>query len=254
MTLACFVINLASSTDRRDVMHAQLNRLGIAHTFFDAVRGADLPDAEINRIYARTKRNMLVGHDLTKSELGCLLSHRGIYQKMVDENIPQALILEDDAIINDDIQDVLNAISQMPEKWDMIRFLHRKKVEKQSRKIRPLYGPYKLVRPRGTPGGAYAYILTLNAAKSLLKHTQRNWLPIDILHGYVWQTGLNVYAISPSPIRPDLETPSTIGDARFQKQQNSLNFLQKLAYPATRMGFKLYEACFKTVTRLKNPA
>ena len=39
------------------------------------------------------------GRELTPGELGCSLSHIRLWEKMVKENIPEVLILEDDLLI-----------------------------------------------------------------------------------------------------------------------------------------------------------
>jgi glycosyl transferase family 25 len=38
----------------------------------------------------------LLGHTLVPGEIGCALSHIGVYEKMVTENIASCIILEDD--------------------------------------------------------------------------------------------------------------------------------------------------------------
>lgn len=43
---------------------------------------------------------MIVGGKISKGELGCLLSHQLAYQKIKDYNLDSALIIEDDAILN----------------------------------------------------------------------------------------------------------------------------------------------------------
>ena len=45
---------------------------------------------------------------MTKGEIGCALSHLKIYQKTVDEDIPYALILEDDTLFDTEFPKYLN--------------------------------------------------------------------------------------------------------------------------------------------------
>lgn len=52
---------------------------------------------------------------------GCSLSHAKILQKMIEENIPRALILEDDVYFKDDVQAYFNArLRFIPDNWDML--------------------------------------------------------------------------------------------------------------------------------------
>jgi hypothetical protein len=67
---------------------------------------------------------------------------------------------------------------------------------------------------------------------------QSNWLPVDTLHGFVWKTGLEVFAVNPSPVMHDDSVHSTIGEARFDKKVQ-LQGWQKAVYPFTRFYFKM---------------
>ena len=83
--------------------------------------------------------------------------------------------------------------------------------------------------------------MTPKAASRLVEFMKRNWQPNDILLGQTWRTGLNVCAVSPSPIRADMETESTIGNTRFHKKEKTLKSWEKAAYPFTRAAYKLWE-------------
>ena len=91
-----FVINLEQSHDRRVFMEKQLAALNLDAEFFPAVDGRLLPEDEIARVSDRRWFSRYVGREMTRSDMGCSLSHIYLYRKMVDENIPCALILEDD--------------------------------------------------------------------------------------------------------------------------------------------------------------
>ena len=107
MTLNVFVINLPHRTDKKECMLQQSKEFDIPLTFIEAVYGNALTDAQIKEL----------AHDypdcsLTKGVIGCALSHISVYKRMVDENIPLALVLEDDAIITENLKPVLEALSQ----------------------------------------------------------------------------------------------------------------------------------------------
>lgn len=235
-----FVINLKRSEGRRKDMSARLDPLNMPYSFFEAVDGSGL-DLETLPSYAKTRRRLFFGRDLGKGEMGCLLSHRNIYQHMVDKNMDAAIVLEDDVFLKPDFPDVIRALMKHSVKWDMIRFLDSEKVYGKSRVIRPLgAGDYTLNRVLIASGGAYGYVLTQKAARKFLQHMQSNALPVDILHGYVWRTGLETFSVVPSPVSPDNEVDSTIGAARFNKA-SQLSGWQKAIYPLTRSWHKFAE-------------
>lgn len=235
-----FVINLERSADRRADMIARLEPLHIPYTFFKAVNGHEL-DIETLPAYAKTRRRLLFGRDLSKGEIGCLLSHKAVYQHMVDNNIDQAIVLEDDVTIEPSFPQLVREILQSPVKWDIIRFLAYEKVQKIGRDIYALPSqPHVLARIPTTSGGAYGYMLTQKAARELLKHMQSNALPVDALHSYVWKTGLETFILRPSPVYSDPDNNSTIGRTRFDKTSQLAGW-QRAVYPFTRAWLKFSE-------------
>lgn len=242
-----FVISLPSSSQRRADMAARLDSLGLPWRFFDGVDGAKL-SADGYPDYDRTRRLLFFGKDLTPGEMGCLLAHRAVYRHMVDNNIGAAVVLEDDVMPAPDFAAVIAELLAIGVRWDVIRFIGKDKVYRNSRDVIALDGSHTLIRPFGTPGGTYGYMLTQDAAKKLLTHMQSNWLPVDTLHGFVWKTGLEVFAVNPSPVMHDDEIKSTIGDARFDKTVQ-LQGWQKAIYPLTRFYFKMAHVLY---TRLSS--
>lgn len=232
-----FVISLPSSAQRRATIGSRLDALGVPWRFFDGFDGSKL-SPENYPDYDRTRRRLFFGKDLTPGEMGCLLAHRAVYRHMTDTNIPVAVVLEDDVIPAPDFDSVLMALLTTSVQWDVIRFIDKDKVYCNSREVAALDKSHWLIRPFGTPGGTYGYMLNLHAAKKFLSHMQGNWLPVDTLHGFVWKTGLEVLAVRPSPVAHDDEVTSTIGDARFDKALQ-LQGWQKAVYPLTRFYFKM---------------
>lgn len=239
-----FVINMAKDQKRRDIMTKRLEEAGVPYEFFAAVNGYEL-DFKDAPYYDRQKRRRFFGRDLLPGEVGCLLSHRGIYEKMDRENIEYAVILEDDVIFEKDVKDVLQALLKTDVPWDVIRFLGSEKIYKRGcRIIAPLTGRYHLARLPTAPGGAHGYLLTLKAARVMLSHMQKNWVPIDTLQGRSWETKLETLVVHPAPLFPDPQAGSTIGDDRFDKTIQ-LEGLEKTLFPLHRAWFKLSESLGK---------
>lgn len=227
-------------------MTERLTKIGLTPVFFDAIDGykLDIPNLAD---YDSEKRCRYFGKDLKAGEIGCLLSHRAIYEKMVSENIPRALVLEDDVFLAEDFRDVLLDIQNTAVSWDLIRFVgHGKVFDIGYRPLATLNNGYSITRVPTSPSGAYAYLLTREAAIRLLHFMQRNWVPVDIIHSRSWQTRLETLLIHPSPVRPDLEGPSTIGDERFDKSKQIRGFT-KLVHPFYRFWYKLSNGAGKRI-------
>ena len=99
MTPPIFVISLAREAERRARMAQEL--AGFDFEFFDAVDGRTLDGAQYaHRLDAEWFRIMR-GRELAPGEIGCFLSHYGLWERLVAAGTPCALILEDDARLED---------------------------------------------------------------------------------------------------------------------------------------------------------
>ncbi len=239
----CFVITLEHAEARRKIIASRLDELEIPFEFHPGVDGRKI-DLVSHPGYSKWKRRMFFGRDLSNGEFGCVLAHKSIYERIVAENIDVALILEDDAILCDELPSVVNALVQHQKNWDIVRFLGRPKNYRASRTIAELPGTQsQLARPHGMPGGAYGYVINNRAARRLLSMMEKNWLPIDTLHGVSWLTKLNTVSVIPSPVLPNDDVPSCIDEQDSNLRWNksvSLSGWRKLIYPLTRGAWKTY--------------
>lgn len=239
-----FVINLRRDVKRRGIMAERLAAIGLPFRIQEAIDGATL-DLGACPNYDGPRRRRVFGRDMTPGEVGCLLSHRAIFRRMVDEHLPMALVLEDDVRFEPEFPDVLRALAGAKHPWDIVRFLGSDKIAKLGRRrIEPLGGRYWLARIPGTHGGAHAYLLTQKAARVLLRRTERAWMPIDTLQGRCWSTGLESLVVHPAPLSTDPAAGTTIEDARFDKTL-TVTGADRWLYPWRRFAFKLGEALGK---------
>lgn len=241
-----YVINLPDDAKRRQDMHTRFDPLGVPLTFIEAVRGRNLSADETAACYDSARRRKYFVRDLLPAEIGCILSHKKIYEKMVREGVQKAVILEDDVIPEQDFTECVNTLDSTPIKWDIVRFLGSQKVYKRGhRKIAQLgSGCYWLVRLPTTPGGSHGYMITRHGAEIMLKYMQRNWLPIDGLLGRLFETGLETLSTYPAPVQIDEEVTTTIGDERFDKTIKETG-LRKLQFIVHRGLYRLSDTLGK---------
>ena len=92
-----YVINMAKDTARMASMAQQLAAQGLAYERVEAVVGREL-DAEQKRdSFSPFWYGLLQGRAVTNAELGCSLSHRKVWQMMIDRAQNWVVIFEDDA-------------------------------------------------------------------------------------------------------------------------------------------------------------
>ncbi len=104
-----YVINLPRCVERRENVLKECSRFGLEAEIFPAFDGKAMPEAELRRQVFDPDHN-----SLCPAEIGCALSHLGIYRDMLEKNIPVALILEDDSIFNMDPRPLLAELERQP--------------------------------------------------------------------------------------------------------------------------------------------
>lgn len=173
--MKAFVINLERSAVRRASIQQQLDAQGIEFEFVKAVDGATLTDEYLNQVCDYEELNKRQ-HLMHKGMYGCILSHYHIYQRMVAENLPYALIMEDDIIIQPGLKAILAEIEPKIRTNEAIllfsqnNFMHTVFSEQDAEK---LSGPYQISYPM-VPwafGSTAAYIISLEAARGMT-----NWV------------------------------------------------------------------------------
>lgn len=103
-----YVINMAKDTAKRAEIERQLrDNPALDYVIWPATEGRRLSEqeiAEVADLNAFTKR---YGRMATLPALGCSISHCRIYDDMISKGIDRALILEDDAILAHDFQNIV---------------------------------------------------------------------------------------------------------------------------------------------------
>lgn len=242
--LPVFIISLPEETRRRALVTDHLAGHGLDFTFFDATDGRKM-NVATHPAYDGPRRRRAHGRDLTGGEMGCLLSHKAAYQKIIDDNLPYALVLEDDVRLGEGFKDVLEALTHHTDMFDIVRFLGSPKVARgKHRKIKRIGEKHHLVRLRTSPGGAHATLVTNKGAKKLLNAMQKNAFPVDTLLGRGWETGVQALSVQPGLATQDLDMESAIGDTRFDKNIKLEGWERKF-FSLTRGVFKISEAIGK---------
>ncbi len=218
------VINLLKDTDKKTKIKAQLSALNLNYCFFEAVDGSKLSATKIDQIYDRRATRKSRKRDLSSGEIGCALSHIGIYKKILADNIDYAIILEDDALIGADFVQTINNIKHLPKDWELFllgwqnsRLCYAKCQSHQN------FSGFSIIKPMSMFGGTYAYIINQKGCEKMLTHTQKIGNPIDYYTG--GYKICNLYAILPTVADFDqtlisgmeFNRKQTISDVDFSK-------------------------------------
>jgi len=212
-----FVISLTRSQDRRAMVMKQMEHLGIGFEFFNAVDGRALTAVDLGKVDFSLAREYC-GHDLSRAEVGCALSHIRLYELIVAQGIERCVILEDDVYLHMHFKAIIETIVTCNQA-DIV-FLHHGKAKRWPL-LRQLPEGYRLARymtpskhsKRGVLSAA-GYILTLTGAEKLLAKAYPLRMPADYLTGRLQLNGLTASGVEPCCLDVDLFT-TTIDDRAY---------------------------------------
>ena len=185
-----FIISGKTDTKRREHIRQEWKKLGegIEPNFFDAVMGRDMTEEERDRA-------LYVPGSMMPGEIGCALSHLGVYKEFLASDHQSVFIFEDDVFLADDISlellEELQALIEAeegPVAMALFKGTHGKKVYKRIGDIDIIQSPHFYC--------THAYILNRAAAGLILKAQTPLRFPIDGFKYYYWFYGLRLYTLN----------------------------------------------------------
>jgi glycosyl transferase, family 25 len=201
-----FVINLDRRMDRLESISKTLGGLGIEFERIPAIDGDSIKlEDHVHRwlswIYEGCSSPL-------PSVVGCFLSHRKAWQKICDENLDQALILEDDVRfvnwnheilkvkIEDYGLDILRLGANKRQRGDQVKTGSKRPITFDDESIlgRRLSSDQTL--------GSCAYIMTLSGAKKSLVN-DKYWFDVDVFSFWRFYYGIKSKLVFPLMVEPD---------------------------------------------------
>ncbi|MFT6086214.1 MAG: glycosyl transferase family 25 [Glaciecola sp.] len=217
------LINLARSTDRLAACASQLDSYGLPFDRIVAVNGDTLDVSTIIGLY--NFGDSSYHKHMTRGELGCYLSHARAWQAIVDEQLDYAVILEDDILLQDDIQQGLEAITYIKQPWDVIKLAEAPVKRKAVHQIPA--GDFSLITYNKVPSRTCAQVVSLSGARKLLATSININRPIDIELQYWWESELSVFGLKPYVVKANHDEISEI-DRNLNRKKAKQSFLKKI--------------------------
>jgi glycosyl transferase, family 25 len=195
--LPVFVINLDRSPERHALMAQRCQELGIRFERFRAVDGTDIPDS-LRRYFSDASGRIV--SPLRPAEIGCYASHLGVWRRIVDEDLPAAVVCEDDADLPGNFEAIVReTISRLPTGWDMVKLS-----AKPYHAVRPLLPlgshPASIVRYSRVPGGTTCYLISRAGALKMLQPLAPRMWAADQDTLWPWKFGMNIFGVYPRPV------------------------------------------------------
>lgn len=181
MSVPVFVINLDRRPDRLDYMARQLDRLGLRWERVAAHDMQTVDDALLAREVALQGARIPMG----RGSRCCALTNFDIHRRILRDDLPAAVILQDDVELSPRIAPFLATLDWLPTGIDLVQF------EKYGRRrSRRLTGPAlgrmpvdgtSLHRLHSRTAGAACYLVTQAGARTILSEKPVLDIPIDHL-------------------------------------------------------------------------
>ena len=235
-----FVINLDRSPARLATFTKGAEGVGLDFERMPAVDGLSVPDGLWHHFQ---------GSPLTAGEVGCYASHMKCWQAILDRKLPWALVLEDDAILADDlVRTVAATLRKARTDWHIIKLCN----EARRGVVRFARIPNRdIVRFVRQPASTVGYLISNEGAAQMLYcgGTVRT-CAVDVDMRMAWHRDLNVLGVVPPPVTftrdsSDVGARSTHGISSRELRKRDF------AYARERVGLLRTVACLALPIALK---
>lgn len=228
-----YIIHLERATARRLRVEALRASLDMDTEIVPAVDGAALSSKEVDRVYKRHLFNPRYPFMLRAGEIGCFLSHRACWERIVASSDPGAFVFEDDVELDETkITGILSCVEQISGPNRYLRLPIPGKCDKGN--VVWTDESTTIVRPL-TPGtGTLGQYVGREAAGRLLDLTRRFDRPIDVYLQARFHHLIDVLAVAPPMLG---EVSATIGDSLIHRRKRGVMDVlhREIARPLYRM-------------------
>ena len=229
-----YLVTIERAKDRHLIIEKELSGLKYELFFGADFKNFSIETLKETGIYNEdlAKRNHRYSKPIKGGMLGCSLSHRMIYEDIIENNYEKVLILEDDVIIEQfSFNNFKAAINELPKNWELLYFDYNKNENKPplgflkqtTYHFQKLFGGIKFTHKAinnlftknystnlmiaGLHDFTDAYSVTLNGAKILLKlQTPVQWFPDHLLAYASSNKLINAYCLKEKIISQTSQT------------------------------------------------
>lgn len=137
-----YLVTIERAKDRHIIIEKELEGLHYELLFGTDFKNFSIDELKRSGVYDENLavKNHRYSKPIKGGMLGCSLSHRMVYEDIIKNNYEKVLVLEDDVIIeNFSFPNFKNAISELPDNWELLYFDYNKNEHK------PLLGTLKQI-------------------------------------------------------------------------------------------------------------
>lgn len=230
MNYKIFIINLDRSKER--FQHALTQLAPWPNLPIERVSAADgraMSEQELNQYYSLALNKAHYHKLLKPGEKGCYISHIWCWQKIVEQKLDFALILEDDFIIQTDLHALLDTIAALSTPWHYLKLAMPNK-QQPVLKTEVLSNGFSLVHYKKHPVSTVAQAIDQAGAQLLLSKAVPFYRPVDVMLQYHFELNIEAIGIQPLPFRPEHSFDSDIYSKDKSGQNRQLFFRNRICY------------------------
>jgi len=204
-----------------------LGKLGIDAQVWNATDGAKISADEKSAFYDEAANLRRFKRPLTSAEIGCYLSHKRLWSHIASLGLPAALVMEDDALVDDRLPGLLARIAHEDVSDLFLKLDGQRGSQSAGFDIGGIgFVSERVIAPRTT-----GYIIGKNAAARLAQ-TGRFFRPVDIDLKHHWEHEVPIFTATP-PLISEHPEPSTIDAQRQSAKGNPLGrLIANISYQA----------------------
>ena len=218
--MKAFVISMDTPNGRKRLENVSVRckEQGIDFEHIVGVDGKKLsPDSVPDVAYG------LCTHICTPGTIGCVLSHMKCWKRVIDDDLPYALILEDDAVLKPNfVKNTMKALHAVPEDFHVLvlgcylcsPLLQNVLTMGNAQE----YGEFRDIR---FFGGSHAYIISNAGARHLLEHhKEKAWYHVDYQMSFT--PGIKIFAANEELASQEDMSTSALAGYGFPSVPNRL--------------------------------
>lgn len=238
-SIKAFIIHLDRAHDRLAQVDILSSQIPFNTVVLSAIDSQKLDESMIRQFYHKKLYRPYYPFTLSTNEIACFLSHRKAWQYIADENLDAGLILEDDVLPNEQFINAVHFALEHMGPQDFIRFPFR---EKETGKTLFKQSSFRIIEPVKVGLGQVTQLIGRDAAKQLLKFTEKFDRPVDTTMQIFWKTGIKPLVTLPPCIK---EISMQLGGSTIQTKNS---FFSRLHHEIMR---PIYRLMISTYSKIK---
>lgn len=232
-----YVISLPGATERRQSVRRQLECSKVEWEIVDAV-SAD--EEGVREMADRCRESQLWHKPLQPGEFACYLSHRSVWQRIMEEAVDYAIILEDDFQLKIPLDELVRLLRGFSKQPDMVKLYGIPKISRTLETIADGDDVYRLLEAFAVTSGTVGQWVSRSAVPRLLDHSKSIRRPIDMDLKHHWEFPISVCHLHPPVVE---EISSTLGGTSITHRRSKKTMRIQLRRWKLKLCF--YYFCIK---------